>query len=84
MSHENLKLKDFYQSSDLALVCTLSLFYTIEVVDRTNPRKAVFLFKRDEQLDELLETYWRRELKVEPQAYFSQLKAVKARLYAER
>lgn len=84
MTQENLKLKDFYQSSDLALVCTLSLFYPIEAIDRTNPRKATFLFKRDEQLDELLESYWRRELKVEPQAYFSQLKAVKARLYAER
>ena len=84
MTQENLKLNDFYQSSDLALVCTLSLFFTIEAIDRTNPRKATFLFKRDESLDELLESYWRRELKVEPQAYFNQLKAVKARLYAER
>lgn len=84
MSQENLKLKDYYQSSDLSLVCVISLYYPIEAIDRTNPRKATFLFKRDEQLDELLESYWRRELKVEPQAYFSQLKAVKARLYAER
>jgi len=80
MSQENLKLKDFYQSSDLALVCTISLWYPIDTIDRTNPRKATFLFKRDEKLDELLESYWRRELKIEPQAYFNQLKAIKARL----
>jgi len=84
MSQENLKLKDFYQSSDLALVCTISLWYPIDTIDRTNPRKATFLFKRDEKLDELLESYWRRELKIEPQAYFNQLKAIKARLYGER
>jgi len=84
MSQKNLKLKDFYQSSDLALVCTISLWYPIEAIDKTNPTKAVFLFKRDESLDRLIEAYWRRELKVEPQAYFAQLKAIKARLYSEK
>ena len=84
MSQKNLKLKDFYQSNDLALVCTISLWYPIEAIDKTNPTKAVFLFKRDESLDRLIEAYWRRELKVEPQAYFAQLKAIKARLYGER
>ena len=84
MTQENLKLKDFYQSSDLALVCTISLWYPIETIDRTNPRKATFLFRRDEKLDELLETYWKRQLKVEPQTYFNQLKAIKARLYSEK
>ena len=84
MNRENLKLKDFYQSSDLALVCTISLWYPIEAIDKTNPTKAVFLFKRDESLDRLIEAYWRRELKVEPQAYFAQLKAIKARLYSEK
>jgi len=84
MTQENLKLSDFYSTSDLSLAVTISLWFPIETIDRTNPRKAIFLFKRDEQLDELLESYWRRELKVEPQAYFNQLKAVKARLYSEK
>jgi len=84
MSQENLKLKDYYATSDLSLATTISLWYPIDTIDRTNPRKATFLFKRDEKLDELLESYWRRELKIEPQAYFNQLKAVKARLYGER
>ncbi len=84
MIQENLKLKDYYQTSDLSLCVTLSLWYPIEVIDRSNPRKATFLFKRDEKLDELLEVYWKRELKVEPQLYFQQLKAIKARLYSEK
>ena len=84
MTQENLKLKDYYSSSDLALVVALSLFYPIDSIDRTNPRKATFLFKRKEGLDELVEQYWRRELRIEPQLYFQQLKAIKARLYGEK
>jgi hypothetical protein len=84
MNRENLKLKDYYSTSDLALATALSLWCPIEAIDRTDPHKATFLFKRAESLDRLIEAYWRRELKVEPQAYFAQLKAIKARLYGER
>jgi len=84
MTQENLKLKNFYSTSDLALTTAISLWHPIDTIDRQNPRKANFLFKRDEKLDELLEAYWKRELKIEPQEYFNQLKAIKARLYSER
>ena len=82
--NEKLKLTDFYQTSDLALATAISLWYPIDAIDKTDPRKATFLFKRDEKIDELLEAYWKRELKVEPQTYFNQLKAIKARLYSEK
>ncbi len=81
MKQEFLKLNNYYSSSDLALVTAISLFYPIETIDKTNPQKALFLFKREEGLDELVETYWRGELKVEPQAYFNQLRNIKSRLY---
>ncbi len=84
MTQENLKLKDYYSTSDLALATAISLWYPIDAIDRQNPRKAIFLFKRDEKFDELIEVYWKRELKVEPQTYFNQLKAIKARLYSEK
>lgn len=79
--NQDLTNKDFYTCSDLSLVALISLYYPIDVIDRTNPRKAVFFFKRSDQLDSLIEAYWRKELQVEPQSYFSQLKTVKARLY---
>ena len=84
MTQENLKLKDCYSTSDLALATAISLWYPIDVIDRQNPHKATFLFKRNERLDETIEAYWRRELKVEPQAYFDQLRTIKTRLYSER
>jgi hypothetical protein len=72
----------FYQTADLALSAVISLNYPLECIDKTDPRKVLFLFKRDEGLDQLIESFWRGVLKVEPQAYFNQLKAIKSRIYA--
>ncbi|MFA5348987.1 MAG: DUF5659 domain-containing protein [Candidatus Paceibacterota bacterium] len=83
MSQEIIKENDLYHSADLALATAISLFYPLEAIDKQNPRKARFLFKRDSGLDELIESYWQGELKVEPQAYFNALRQVKARLYGE-
>lgn len=84
MIQENLKLNDYYSTSDLALATALSLFYPVDAIDRQNPHKAQFLFKRNQELDQLIESYWRGELKVNPATYFNQLKIIKARLYEER
>ena len=84
MTQENLSLNDYYSTPDLALAAAISLWYPIETIDRTNSSKAHFLFKRDENLDRLVETFWKQELRIEPQAYFSQLKIIKSRLYGER
>ncbi len=83
MIQENLSVKDCFSTHDLALATVISLSYPVEAIDRQNPHKALFLFKREHSLDQLIEAYWRRELTVEPQAYFNGLKNLKARLYAE-
>ena len=84
MTQEDLKLNDYYSTSDLGLATALSLFYPIEVIDHTNPSKAKFLFKQNEDLDPLIETYWRNEMRASPQTYFNQLRVIKSRLYEER
>ena len=78
-----LKIVDYYMTPDLALAAALSLWFPIEVMDKTNPQKAVFIFKRVQELEEVVESYWKKELKVEPQSYFTQIKSVKTRLYNE-
>jgi len=35
------------------------------------------------KLDKILTKYWKRQLKVEPAAYFEQLSFIKSRLYAQ-
>lgn len=83
MTQEDLKINNYYSTSDLALATAISLWYPIEVIDRANSHKAQFLFKRDEKLNQLIEAYWKNELKVSPLVYFNQLKIIKARLYGE-
>jgi len=70
-----------YQTSDLACAAVLSLFFPIESVDKADPRRAYFLFERTTKLDTVLGKYQKQELKVEPRAYFDQIKALKTRLY---
>lgn len=83
MTTEIIKTNDFYQTPDLAIATTISLFYPLEGIDRQT-YKALFIFRRDKQLDTLIEGYWRGELKVEPQAYFNAMRAIKTRLYNQK
>ena len=84
MTQQELDANDYYSTTDLALAAAISLQFPIEAVDKTNPHKALFLFKRDEHLDQLIEIFWKKELRVDPLTYFNQLKTIKSRLYAER
>lgn len=74
-------LNDYYSTSDLALTTAISLWYPVDSIDKADPQKAIFLFKREQKLDELIETYWQGKLRVEPQTYFNQLRNIKSRLY---
>jgi hypothetical protein len=81
MAQKILKSSDFYSTSDLSLASAISLWFPLEIVDKSNPSKANFIFKREEGLDKLVESFWRKELQVEPLTYFNQLKLLKSRLY---
>lgn len=72
---------EFYQTSDLACAAALSLFAPLEDVDKSEPRRAYFIFKNTRTLERLVDKFRKRELQVEPRAYFDQIKALKTRLY---
>ncbi len=84
MKTEYIKTTELYTTTDLTTAVTLSLFFPLEAIDKTNPNKATFIFKRVEGFDQVLEQYWKRLLVIEPQAFASQLKAIKTRLYWEK
>lgn len=71
-----------YKTYDLALVTTLSLFFPIESVEGTNTQRVLFVFRQTNKLNEMVESYWRRDIRVEPQQFFSQLKIIKTRIYS--
>lgn len=85
MTHEYQSVTTLYQTQDLALATTISVYFPLEGVEKLpNSQKSVFFFKRSPELEQLVEAYWKRELKIEPQLYFAQLRLVKARLYETR
>jgi len=72
---------NYYQTADLALAASINLFQPLQEVDRTNFRKALFIFPNNKQTDEIVDSYWKRQLQVEPLSYFNSLRTLKARLY---
>lgn len=83
MNQKILNVNDYFRSSDLALVVALSLFFPIEAIEKDASGKAYFLFRKDtDGFEKVLKQYWSRELRVEPQTFFNQLKVIKARIYS--
>ncbi|HUW21123.1 MAG TPA: DUF5659 domain-containing protein [Candidatus Bathyarchaeia archaeon] len=81
---KTIRQKSFYTTQDLSLAAAISLLFPIETIDKTNPRKATFVFKQSKNLEGMVDSYWRDELKVNPRAYFDKLRSIKSRLYAGR
>jgi hypothetical protein len=73
-----------YKTYDLG-VCAALLCENFELfsVDKENPRKAQFVFKREEEIEEIADRYFSDRLEVKARSYFDHLKALKNKLYSE-
>lgn len=77
-----MKENDFFKSSDLSLIAALQLYgYLIDSMDKSNSEKIVFVIKRNDGLDSLIQAFWSRSLRVDPLSYFESLKNIKSRIY---
>ncbi len=82
MTMTNQNNRDF-RTADLALTAALCVSgFTIEDIERVSAQRSVFIFEKTDKLLEVEKRYWNGELHIEPQAYFNQLKTLKARIYA--
>ena len=71
-----------YKTSDLTLAITLSLYFPITSVDKADPRRVSFAFEKTKVLEEHIDKFWRRELRIEPLAFANQMKFLKTRIYS--
>ena len=71
---------DFYQTNDLGLATALSLYIPIDLIDRANPTRVLFQFRKVVDLENLVAAYWNDKLVYSTRAYFSQLRYMKSRL----
>jgi hypothetical protein len=73
---------DFFKTSDLPLAGCLYFFgYIIESIDKNDPARVEFSFQRDNELDELVQRYWSKQVQVEPIGFFYSIKELKTRIY---
>ena len=63
-----------------ALMCS---GFELLALDKTNPRKALFIFRRTDQIDEIADQYFADRLEVKARSFFDAVKALKNRLYSE-
>lgn len=72
----------YFETHDLALsTVLLSLGFKLEHLDRANPSKVRFCFRRENGLDTIIQNFWSKSLRLEPQELFANLKSLKSRLY---
>jgi len=81
--NQSINQNKTYSTENLALATAISLWFPLESIDRANPRKVRFEFLQSKQLDELIESFWKHEVRVEPLEFFNALKALKSRIYGE-
>jgi len=72
--------ENIYSTPDLNLATVISLFYPLDCIERLSDRKMAFVFKREEGLNKLIESFWKRKLKVEPNQYSEHRKMLIARM----
>jgi hypothetical protein len=64
-----------------ALLC--AGFELLSIDKNDNPRKALFIFKRADDIESVANQYFSDKLKVKARSYFDHLKAIKNKLYSE-
>jgi hypothetical protein len=84
---DSLPLDDnehFFYTFDLGLSAALvSVGFSLISMDRGNLRKAQFVFRRADGLDDTVAAYWSDSLEVKARTYFDSQKMLKNRLYSE-
>lgn len=61
-----------------ALLC---VGFEILDIEKSNPKKALFTFKREDNIDEVANSYFADKLEVRARSYADNLKALKNKLY---
>ena len=81
---KQLDLRNYYSSSDLGCCSALiTAGFALARLDKSNPRKTIFLIIRSEGIDEAINKFWANRLSVDARTYFDNIKMLKVRIYSE-
>ncbi len=75
--------KDKFLTFDLGLASALAtLGFELWEIDKTNPRKAQFIFIRGKGIEKTVNDYWNNNLQVNARSIVDNQKMIKNRLYS--
>ncbi len=75
-----MEINEYFSTPDLSLATAISLSYPLDCIEKLSDKKFSFVFKKEEGLDNLIESFWKRELRVEPNQYSEHRKMLIARM----
>ncbi|EKD86545.1 MAG: hypothetical protein ACD_37C00246G0002 [uncultured bacterium] len=82
MIKRRLKEFEIFSTQELSLAAALLAWgFSLNSIDKTNPSKVTFLFIRNPELDQAIQTYWDNSGQISPKIYFNALREVKSRIY---
>ena len=74
---------DYFHSFDLGCCAALvSVGYELVSLDKSNPKKVRFVFRKSPQIDDVVQEYWNDSLMVNAQAFFNAVKRLKNQIYS--
>ncbi len=78
------KDKSFFETQSLLLGATLiSLGIQLDSVLKNTDGKSTFVFPRQDNLDQILESFWSKSLAIEPNLLWESIRFLKSRIYGD-
>lgn len=72
-----------YTTYDLGLSAALiTIGCKLVGIEKTNPKRVLFIFQGEEEIEKKVESFWNNEMIVSPRHYFDNIKMLKNRIYA--
>ena len=76
--------RNYLYTFDLGAAASLvSAGFQLVLLDKTNPHKVQFIFRREIGIEKVMDDYWADRLEVKARSFFDNLKMLKNRLYSE-
>ena len=73
-----------FSTFDLGLATVLvTLGYELLGLDKSNSKKVCFIFKREKNIEQLMNDYWNDKIKLPAQTLFNNQKMLKNRIYSD-
>ena len=75
---------NYFHTFDLGCSAALiSAGFELVSLDKANPRKVQFIFRREVGIEKVVDDYWADRLEIKARAFFDNVKMLKNRIYSE-